>query len=101
MKLPAISFSQHPASVGETYAEHFQTAMSFSAGMIGGGLACLVHGFLPFLFEGTGSATIRDLHERMILHRSRLSNLTNGPELAATSLKTEIPGGALCTKASS
>jgi hypothetical protein len=30
--------------------------------MIGGGLACLVHGIFPFLFSQTGSRTIRELH---------------------------------------
>lgn len=99
MKIPSISFTEHPATVGETYTEHFRTAMSFSAVMIGGGLACLVHAFLPFLFERTGSTAIRNLHERMILHRSRISSSSEAA--AAACVRTEIPGGALCTKASS
>jgi hypothetical protein len=37
--------------------------------MILGGLACLVHGLLPFLFVRTGSATISALHTRMVTHR--------------------------------
>lgn len=67
-----LSFTEHPATVGETYAQHFQTAVSFSIRMIGAGLACMVHAFFPFLFESTGSAAIRSLHERMIGHRSRI-----------------------------
>lgn len=93
-----LSFTEHPATVGETYGQHFQTALGFSIGMIGGGLACLVHAFLPFLFESTGSATIRSLYERMIAHRSRLT-----PSASMSSrIQDHAPSsGELCTKASS
>lgn len=69
-----LSFTEHPVTVGETYGEHFRTAMGFSARMVEGGLACLVHAFFPFFSERTGSATIRGLHKRMISHRSRAAN---------------------------
>ncbi len=64
-------FTAHPASVEETYAEHLGVAFGFSLGMFLGSLACLVHGFLPFLFLKTGSETIAELHERMLTHRRR------------------------------
>ena len=44
-------------------------ASGFGMRMILGGLACLVHGLLPFLFVRTGSATITALHARMVTHR--------------------------------
>jgi hypothetical protein len=68
------SFTEHPRSVGETYGEHFLTALGFGARMLGGGLACLVHAVLPFLCTRTGSNTIGMLHDRMIANRSRLGN---------------------------
>ena len=37
--------------------------------MIVGGLACLVHALLPFLFSKTGSRAIEDLNERMVTRR--------------------------------
>jgi hypothetical protein len=55
-------FSKHPGEVGETYAEHLAVASRFGLRMIGGGLACLVHGVFPFLFERTGSETVRRLN---------------------------------------
>ena len=58
-------FTDHPRSVGETYGEHFLFASSFGARMVAGGLACFVHGFLPFLFVRTGSRTVLALHARM------------------------------------
>lgn len=64
-------FTEHPASVGETYGEHMGQAFSFGVPMILAGLACLVHGILPFLFTTTGSRTIRDLHGRMVANRVR------------------------------
>jgi hypothetical protein len=68
---PRQLFTEHPASVGESYTEHLAMASGFGFKMILGGLACLVHGLLPFLFVKTGSAAIRDLHGRMVTHRDR------------------------------
>lgn len=66
-----LSFTEHPAAVGETYRQHLCSAWWFSARMIVGGVACLVHGLLPFVFVTNGSATVRGLYERMVLHRAR------------------------------
>jgi Family of unknown function (DUF6356) len=62
-------FTEHPASVGETYAEHCGTAVYFGTRMIFAGCACLVHGLLPFAFVRTGSRAIAQLNERMIAKR--------------------------------
>jgi hypothetical protein len=62
-------FLKHPRSVGETYAEHLQVALSFGARMIVGGLACVVHAFVPALFERTASRTIANLYGRMVANR--------------------------------
>ena len=64
-------FTQHPASVGESYGEHLAVAASFGLRMILGGLACLIHALLPFLFVRTGSVQISALHDTMVAHRRR------------------------------
>jgi hypothetical protein len=64
-------FCEHPASVGETYVEHFGVATSFGFSLIKAGLACLIHAMLPFLFTSYGRSTIADLHRRMVTHRDR------------------------------
>lgn len=74
MKTPFDAFTGHPASVNETYLEHLGSAWSFSFRMIGAGIACFLHGLLPFLFCTTGSSTIRQLHERMVTSRARQKN---------------------------
>ncbi len=66
-----LSFHDHPASVGETYRQHMATAFGFGGRMLLGGLACLVHGVLPFAFTRTGSRTIAALHEQMVANRVR------------------------------
>lgn len=64
-------FTEHPESVGETYLEHMGVAFGFGTRMLLAGLACVVHGLLPFLFVKTGSRTIATLHDRMVAHRVR------------------------------
>ena len=68
---PIRPFTEHPASVGESYGEHMGKAVCFGSRMVLAGLACLVHGVLPFLFVRTGSRTINELNERMVLNRRR------------------------------
>ncbi|MEM7432909.1 MAG: DUF6356 family protein [Pseudomonadota bacterium] len=64
-------FTEHPASVGETYGEHFVTAMGFSTSLFRAAFVCGVHAVLPFLFEKTGSECITELHDRMVKHRHK------------------------------
>ena len=47
-------FTTHPATVNETYGEHWRTANSFAGALFVGSLVCLVHAWLPFLFTKTG-----------------------------------------------
>ena len=62
-------FTEHPASVGESYSEHLGQALCFGSRMVLAGLACLLHGVLPFLFVKTDSGVIADLNTRMVTNR--------------------------------
>jgi hypothetical protein len=64
-----LSFTEHPASVGENYFAHLRHALGFSLSMLKGGLAVFVHAIFPFLFTSTGSGVIASLNSRMITHR--------------------------------
>lgn len=64
-------FTEHPASVDESYGEHFVMATGFGLRMVLGGIACLIHGLLPFLFVKTGSRQIGALHDIMVVSRNR------------------------------
>jgi len=65
------AFTEHPASVGESYGAHLAQASSFGFAMIGAEFACLVHGLFPFLFVKSGSRCIEELHRRMVTHRDQ------------------------------
>lgn len=67
-------FTEHPQTVGESYGEHFVTAMGFSLSMLRAAFCCAVHAVLPFLFVKTGSDCITGLYDRMVENRSRIKN---------------------------
>jgi len=75
-------FTEHPASVNETYFQHLASSTSFGLRMIGGGLVCLVHALLPGVFCTKASSTIGDLHDRMIVNRRRLDEKQTSPREA-------------------
>lgn len=64
-------FLDHPASLDESYGEHFQAASGFGVAMIVGGIACIIHGFVPRLFVVTGSGTVKRLYDLMVAKRAR------------------------------
>lgn len=70
MKLLA-AVTSHPASVGETYGQHFRGACGFSAQLLLAGAACFVHALLPCVLQRTASAIITSLHGRMVGARDR------------------------------
>ncbi len=63
--------TEHPASVGETYLGHLRFALGFGASMVLGGLACMVHGLLPFCLTTSGSRRVRALHAILDAHPAR------------------------------
>jgi hypothetical protein len=62
-------FTEHPASVGETYLQHLWVASGFGVRMFFGAVACMLHALFPFAFRHTGSDCITELYERMVAHR--------------------------------
>lgn len=76
-------FTEHPATVGETYGEHFGTAMGFSLALLKAAFCCGVHAILPFMFEKTGSECITGLYGRMVTNRSRLNAAPSRTETTA------------------
>ncbi|OLO08702.1 hypothetical protein BTW08_05105 [Salinicola sp. MH3R3-1] len=58
-------FTDHPASVEESYFEHLRFAGAFAGQLLLAGLAASIHAVLPFLFESTASRIITQLHTRL------------------------------------
>jgi len=71
MQIVPRLFSDHPATVGETYFGHLLSAFSFGLKMIFSGFACLLHGLFPFLCVKTGSETVAELYKSMVQHRDK------------------------------
>lgn len=65
------AFRDHPASVGESYVGHLLQASLFGLRMVFAGIACILHGLLPFLFETTGSDAMKTLNDEMAARRAR------------------------------
>lgn len=72
------AFTDHPASVGETYWQHMGSALGFAGWMALAMLAALVHGIFPWLCTRTGSRIVTKLHERMVTHRARAPKASAG-----------------------
>jgi len=68
-------FTEHPATVGESYGEHFLSAVSFSGTMFKAAICCAIHAVLPFMFERTGRVAVSRLHDRMVVNRDRLQRI--------------------------
>ena len=47
-------FTDHPASVNETYFQHMAMAFGFGGRMLLGALACFVHGLFPWTVPDPG-----------------------------------------------
>ena len=55
-------FTDHPASVGETYWQHFKFAVKVFLSLLKAAFTCLIHAIFPPLFPKTASSEIRSLH---------------------------------------
>lgn len=66
-------FTEHPASVNESYWQHLVAAAGFGLTMIFGGLVCLIHAIVPGIGCTTASDMICKLHDRMVTNRRRLA----------------------------
>ncbi len=58
-------FIEHPASVGETYGEHFRMSAGFARSLALAAGAAAVHAVIPSMFEKSASTRIIDLHTKM------------------------------------
>ena len=57
-------FTAHPASVDESFGEHFIFALKFACLLFAAAGAALVHAILPFMFEKTASKIIAKLYHK-------------------------------------
>lgn len=64
-------FTEHPATVGESYLQHLGSAMSVAGPLLLAAACVFLHALLPFLFHRTASRIVTRLHARMVTNRRR------------------------------
>jgi len=60
--MPHNPFTEHPASVGETWGQHARFALTASAILVCASFQALVHALFPFLFKTTTRSTLERLY---------------------------------------
>ncbi len=73
-------FTEHPRSLGMTWASHGLGAMKISAELFGAGLACLVHAVVPGWFTQTAGKTVTRMYDHMQQRRAGAANPENWPD---------------------
>jgi hypothetical protein len=56
-------FTEHPASVDETYLEHMGVAARMSGNLLKAALCAAIHALFPWKHCTTASTKIKELHE--------------------------------------
>ncbi|HKD21395.1 MAG TPA: DUF6356 family protein [Rhizomicrobium sp.] len=67
-------FLAHPRSIGTTYFGHMRGALVISGRMAAASLACLVHAFVPGLFEKAASGTVTELDREFDARRADMAS---------------------------
>ena len=63
-------FTQHPRSLGMSWAAHGAGAVKIAGELIGAGCACLVHAAVPGWFTETAGRTVERMHAHMVSRRA-------------------------------
>lgn len=58
-------FTDHPKTLGMSWAHHAVGAVRIGGEMIGAGTACLIHAVVPGVFTETAGRTVVRLHDYM------------------------------------
>ena len=73
-------FTEHPKSLGMSWAGHGAGAVKIGFELMGAGAACIVHAIIPGWFTETAGRTVFKLHDHMVQRRAGARNPNNWPE---------------------
>ena len=73
-------FSNHPRSLGMTWASHGVGAVKISAELIGAGVACMIHAIVPAWFTQTAGKTVERMHDHMVKRKAGAANPNDWPD---------------------
>jgi hypothetical protein len=78
--LGARLFTEHPRSLGMSWAGHGAGALKIAFELIGAGTACLIHAVVPGWFTQTAGRTVTRLHDTMLKRRAGAANPNDWPD---------------------
>ncbi len=73
-------FTDHPRSLGMSWASHGIGAVAIAFRLIGAGLACLVHALVPDWFTQTAGRTITTMHAEIARRKEGAANPDSWPD---------------------
>jgi hypothetical protein len=73
-------FTDHPRSLGMSWASHGAGAVKIGARLIGAGAACLVHAVVPGLFSQTAGRTVTSMHDEIVRRKAGAANPNAWPD---------------------
>ncbi|HYI42866.1 MAG TPA: DUF6356 family protein [Sphingomicrobium sp.] len=73
-------FTEHPRSLGMSWAGHAVGAVAIGARLIGAGAACLIHAIVPGWFTETAGRTVTGMYDHMTKRRAGAANPNDWPE---------------------
>jgi hypothetical protein len=79
-RLPARLFTDHPRSLGMSWAAHGAGAVKIGVELIGAGAACLIHAAVPGWFTQTAGRTVSRLNDHMVQRKAGADNPEAWPD---------------------
>ena len=73
-------FTEHPRSLGMSWAGHGAGAVRIGAELIGAGAACLVHAVVPGWFTETAGRTVSRFHDTMQKRKAAAADPSQWPD---------------------
>jgi hypothetical protein len=73
-------FTEHPRSLGMSWASHGIGALGIGARLVGAGCACLVHAVIPGMFTQTAGKTVTDMYDHMNKRRAGAATPDSWPD---------------------
>jgi hypothetical protein len=73
-------FSEHPKSLGMSWASHGIGAVRIGGELIAAGCACVIHAIVPAWFSETAGRTVVRLHGHMVTRKAGAANPNAWPD---------------------
>ena len=73
-------FTDHPRSLGMSWAAHGKGAAKIGGELIAAGGACLVHAVVPGWFTQTAGRTVTRLYDEMLKRKAGAANPNDWPD---------------------